>query len=43
MLPMVEVPATIRRGMTQYREVFCRAEGFDHASRYVAGLVISPK
>jgi hypothetical protein len=42
MLPMVEVPETIRRGMAQYREVFCRAEGFDHVSRYVAGLVISP-
>jgi hypothetical protein len=42
MLPMVEVPETIRRGMAQYREVFCRDEGFEHVSRYGAGLVISP-
>jgi len=42
MLPMVEVPETIRRGMAEYRDVFCRDEGFEHVSRYVAGLMISP-
>jgi len=42
MLPMVEVPETIRRGMDKYREIFCRDEGFEHVSRYVAGLVVSP-
>ncbi len=42
MLPMVEVPETIRNGMLNYRDVFCRDEGFDHVSRYVTGLVISP-
>jgi hypothetical protein len=42
MLPMVEVPETIRRGMAEYRDVFCRDEGFEPVSRYVAGLVISP-
>ena len=42
MVPLVDVPETIRRGMAPYREVFCRAEGFDHVSRYVTGLLLSP-
>ena len=42
MLPIVEVPETIRKGMLNYRDVFCRDEGFDHVSRYVTGLIISP-
>lgn len=28
--------------MNSYRDVFCRDEGFDHVSRYVTGLIISP-
>ncbi len=42
MLPIVAVPETIRNGMQNYRDVFCRAEGFDHVSRYVTGLIMSP-
>ena len=42
MLPIIEVPETIRDGMMNYRNVFCRDEGFEHISRYVTGLVISP-
>ena len=42
MLPIVQVPETIRKGMSSYRDVFCRDEGFDHVSRYVTGLIISP-
>ena len=42
MLPIIEVPQTIASGMTNYRDVFCRDEGFEHVSRYVTGLVISP-
>jgi hypothetical protein len=42
MVPLVGVPETIRRGLAPYREVFCRAEGFDHVSRYVTGLILSP-
>ena len=42
MVPLVGVPETIRRGLAPYREVFCRAEGFDHISRYVTGLLLSP-
>jgi hypothetical protein len=42
MLPIVGVPETLRHGLTPYRDVFCRAEGFDHISRYVTGLILSP-
>ena len=42
MLPIVEVPETIRNGMQNYRDVFCRSEGFGHVSRYVTGLIMSP-
>jgi hypothetical protein len=42
MVPLVDVPETIRRGLAPYREVFCRAEGFDHVSRYITGLLLSP-
>ena len=38
---MVGVPPTIANGMKQYREVFCRTEGYAHVSRYVSGLVLS--
>ena len=42
MLPIVGVPDTLRHGLAAYREVFGRAEGFDHISRYVSGLILSP-
>jgi hypothetical protein len=42
MLPIVGVPETIRRGMAPYRDVFCREAGFEHISRYVTGLLLSP-
>ena len=42
MVPLIGVPETIRRGLAPYREVFCRAEGFEHISRYVTGLILSP-
>jgi hypothetical protein len=42
MVPLVGVPETIRRGLAPSREVFCRAEGFEHMSRYVTGLILSP-
>ena len=41
-LPIVSVPGTIGRGMAAYRELFVREEGFEHVSRYVTGLVLSP-
>jgi DDE superfamily endonuclease len=42
MLPIVSVPATVAAGMKHYRDVFCRAAGFEHVSRYVSGLRLSP-
>jgi hypothetical protein len=42
MFPIVAVPETIRRGMAHYRSLFCRAAGFEHVSRYVTGLILSP-
>ena len=42
MLPMVGVPATIRKGLRPYRDLFRRAEGFEYVSRYVTGLIVSP-
>jgi hypothetical protein len=41
MLPIVGVPATIHRGLASYRDLFCRAEGFEHVARYVTGLILS--
>jgi DDE superfamily endonuclease len=42
MLPMVEVPPTIRKRLRPYRDLFRRTEGFEHVSRYVSGLLVSP-
>jgi hypothetical protein len=42
MWPIVGVPATIRQGMVKYRDIFCREAGFEHVSRYVTGLILSP-
>jgi hypothetical protein len=42
MFPMGGVPDPLRHGLAAYRDVFCRAEGFDHISRYVSGLILSP-
>lgn len=42
LMPIVEVPETIARGMEEYREIFFRDEGFEHISRYVSGLILSP-
>jgi len=35
------VPKTIQRGLLPYRTLFGRAEGFEHVSRYVTGLILS--
>ena len=42
MFPIVAIPETIRQGMAHYRPLFCRAAGFEHVSRYVTGLILSP-
>jgi hypothetical protein len=42
MLPLVEIPDTIGRGLAPYRSLFCREAGFEHICRYVSGLMLSP-
>jgi hypothetical protein len=42
MLPIIRVPETLRQGLAPYRPLFCRDEGFEHVSRYVTGLILSP-
>jgi hypothetical protein len=42
MLPITGIPETIARGMAGFRDLFCRTEGFEHISRYVTGLILSP-
>ena len=41
LLPLVGVPDRIKEGLEPYRELFCRAAGFEHVSRYVTGLLLS--
>jgi len=42
MLPITGIPETIAKGMAGFRDLFCRKEGFEHISRYVTGLILSP-
>ena len=42
MFPIIEIPSVVSDVFNQYRDVFCRAEGFDWVSRYVTGLLMSP-
>ena len=42
MVPLVGVPETIRCGLAPYRDVLRRAEGFEHSSRSMTGLILSP-
>ena len=39
--PLAGITPTIQTFMASYREVFCRAAGFEHVSRYVSGLLLS--
>jgi hypothetical protein len=42
MLPITCVPETLVKGMKSFREIFCRAEGFEHVCRFITGLILSP-
>jgi hypothetical protein len=41
--PFVGLGSTLQQFMVAYRDVFCRAEGFEHVSRYINGLLLSAK
>ena len=42
MLPLVGIPATIAKFLKSYRQVFRKEAGFQHISRYINGLLMSP-
>ena len=42
MLPITCVPEILAKGMKNFREIFCRAEGFEHICRFITGLILSP-
>lgn len=42
MLPLAGVPLLIAAWLKSYRDIFCRDAGFEHISRYLAGLLLSP-
>lgn len=42
LLPFFGAPQTIAQAMEKYRELFFRSEGFEHVSRYLTGLILSP-
>lgn len=42
MLPLIGIPQTTKKFLKQYRKVFCKEAGFQHISRYINGLLISP-
>ena len=42
MLPLVGIPETAAQFIKQYRNVFCKEAGFQHISRYLNGLLMSP-
>lgn len=42
LMPMIGVVPSIARQLSSYRDVFCRAAGFTHISRYISGLLLSP-
>ena len=42
MLPLAGVPLLIAVWLKSYRDIFCRDAGFEHVSRYIAELLLSP-
>ena len=42
MLPLAGVPLLIAAWLKPYRDMFCRTAGFNHVSRYITGLLLSP-
>jgi len=42
MLPLAGVPSLVAVWLKSYRDIFCRDAGFEHVSRYIAGLLLSP-
>lgn len=39
--PFVGIPELVQKGLSAYRDLFCREAGFDQVSRYITGLLLS--
>jgi hypothetical protein len=42
MLPLIGIPKTVAQFLKPYRQIFRKEAGFEHISRYVNGLLMSP-
>jgi len=42
MFPIITIPDTVRDYLGNFRDIFCREEGFEWLNRYMTGLLISP-
>ncbi len=42
MLPILAVPQTVMKGLSSYRDIFCKDAGFESIGRYITGLILSP-
>ena len=42
MIPIVDIPDTVKTNLFPYRSIFCKEAGFEHIGRYISGLILSP-
>lgn len=42
MIPVLEVPKQVLDGMQNYRDIFCKEQGYESICRFVTGLLTSP-
>jgi len=42
MMPIIDIPDTIKENLLPYRSIFCKEAGFEHIGRYITGLILSP-
>jgi hypothetical protein len=42
MIPIVDIPDTVKTNLLPYRSIFCKEAGFEHVGRYISGLILSP-
>jgi len=42
MMPIVDIPDTVKTNLLNYRSIFCKEAGFEHIGRYISGLILSP-
>jgi len=42
MIPIVDIPDTVKTNLLPYRSIFCKEAGFEYIGRYISGLILSP-